>query len=506
MFYFCGSAVNWFSGMHLENQSTNSTAIAIVDSTLNNDIDIDENTPLNLKETDADNSDSGKDAILNDNYKWHIVFCCGVAWLSVYYVLWTPAYIEHSIINEYNYSSAEYSYLIAICYLGAAIGSFSSSYHILIHNHNHLETLTLFLALLILSTAMFTFVLYFYHEIWMIIPYFWLLVSRFLAGICVGAIDTLIQSVVNFWFTNDLDYLSIAFGILMATLETGVIIGRYVQPIITDAFGIPLSLLFGLLTVIIAFIAVSFVRLLISKQQNSNSNSKIQIQSLKSIELENDNLNTIAIQDVAFWNQFLLLKHLPMKTWLAIIVFIMYTSCVCTMYSVMVEPFVDIYGYTQSYTDLLWGIASIVDVCLLMAWGKMTDHFHIYLETMILGLIMLFFCFLFVCFAVSGIVAVLFTIISLMSISSAFSTMTISVPHQNLAPITTAFATALAWISSLLLTSAFGWIYDATGSYKNSMALLDTYSMMAIVIAIILFKTDFKQAQLHGKLFSHMHT
>ena len=80
--------------------------------------------------------------------------------------MWLPAFIETSMIHDYNLTSAEYAYIISVCYLGAAVGCFIASFGIVSSNHNHTTTLYKFLALLFCSHLVTFFCLYFYEAIY----------------------------------------------------------------------------------------------------------------------------------------------------------------------------------------------------------------------------------------------------------------------------------------------------------------------------------------------------
>ena len=174
---------------------------------------------------------------MKTKYRWHIVFALAFSWIAGYYVAWLPTFVEDSVINDYNFSSAEFSYIISMSYLGAAIGSFFGSFGIMSSNFNHILTLYCFLLLLFASNVFMIIIFYYYFDNeWMFIPYFWLLVIRFAIGICVGAIDTIISSMIDFWFEGNENTISLAFGILLTMLEVGTFLNLFFLVLVGTCF------------------------------------------------------------------------------------------------------------------------------------------------------------------------------------------------------------------------------------------------------------------------------
>ena len=203
------------------------------------------------KETDISAETRNKSFV-----KWYMCIAASLAWFSQHYVLWYPAYIESALINKYNWSSAEYSYIISIPYFLAIITPLFIPYilhwdKILPFKGSIISTLIFiqFIGFTLSSILLYLSILLLNGNIYLIY------ISRILMGIGVGGTDSLSMSLLIFWFGENGISLAAAFTIIGA--ETGIITGRLTTEPIANIVGLKQIFLFPILVSV--FIIIIFV-------------------------------------------------------------------------------------------------------------------------------------------------------------------------------------------------------------------------------------------------------
>ena len=367
----------------------------------------------------------------------------------------------------------------------------------LLQHVQHIQTLYQLLFLLFVCHLLSVLIFYFYYSSWMYIPYFWLLIFRFIIGMCIGGIDTVITLMVGYWFEGNENNISLAFGILLTMLELGLVIGRYMQPWLITVIGTPLSMLFGLIIVGAAIIALFGIDCCIIRTHRQNadfSNSVVNANnetgnSGDEDEDEDEDDKT----EITFVNQFMLLKQVSLKAWLGIILFTCMQLIAGVLYSCMIEPYVVIYGFSESYSDYLWSIVEWVDAGCLIMFSKVIDYFGAYIEGSTIMFTTWLIASILVLFSTSPIAVCIFSGIGFVGGSCGFTVLVLSSDNPQSTPMVIAFATSAGWIAGLLAINAFGWIYDATRSYNISMILLVASGVVALLVCLILYIIDSKK-------------
>lgn len=485
--------------------------------------------PLIATQPSADPDDVSGSKSLPSYYKWMVAFTIGLGWGCVYCTIWLPSYIEHTIMSKYNYSLTSFSYIMAVCYFGAIFGSLWCSYYwynyTLSRDHNT-HNMKQLIALLLLEMAsllchcLLLFFFHFYHETWMDHPYYWIIMTRVINGICLGSMDALAPIVISFWFSgkNSAD-IGMAFGLVTTIWELSIIIPRYVAPYIEKNYGIVSALCFGVLFVGLGIIVTLCVLLFGWYKYgkiNHNTNVAINIGIINNNDNNNDNNNNShnnnntninsPTQDISFFGQFKLLKMLYFEEWMAVCLFILFMSFTNVILSILVEPFVVLYNISQSYANQLLSIISWVDAFASPICGKILDTFDCYIEACIFGSI----CCIIACVSITYqwniIVSVILLIPLVLGWVSSISILTFTVDRYdsirdnnnvniNVSPIASGFAMSAAWVVALLVTNGFAWIHDATNSYTGSFFMIVVFCFMALVISTILYIIKYKKSQ-----------
>ena len=131
-----------------------------------------------------------------------------------------PSYIETLLMDEYGWSTTDFSYVISAAYYTAMVVPFITPYTIYhIFNGNLLSALIFFQSIGFLVGAIL-FAISIIFDANLIIVY----TSRVIIGIGWGGTDSLIITILIFWFGKS--NISTASACIIIAAETGLIIGR----------------------------------------------------------------------------------------------------------------------------------------------------------------------------------------------------------------------------------------------------------------------------------------
>ena len=167
--------------------------------------------------------------------------------------------------------------------------------------------------------------------------------------------------------------------------------------------------------------------------------------------------------------------------------------------SVLVDPFVVIYGVSESYANQLLSIVSWLDAIGSLVFGKLADMFDCYIHVCIFGSI----CSIIACASIiyefNIIIGVIFIIPIEIGLISSLSILTFTLEsHENddingninktdVSPIATGLTMSASWIAAVLMANGFAWIHDTFNSYEHSFYLLMAFSFLSLMGGIIMY-------------------
>lgn len=141
-----------------------------------------------------------------------IIICVAIAWGATYFVVFEPSYIEITLMQMFNLTSTQYSYIISIAYYTAIIGALFTPF--LLNYVSALNALIIVQFLSLIGQILFKIPIYFKSN-----NYIWLLyISRMCIDFSIAGTDALFFMLLTFWFGKSKD-INFASGISVSIAQ-----------------------------------------------------------------------------------------------------------------------------------------------------------------------------------------------------------------------------------------------------------------------------------------------
>lgn len=165
-----------------------------VDSTMSdsNQNLIDDETSINEGHSEAESRQmAAHEARGKSKVKWFILMDIFVAWTSAYFLTFCVSPLETTLLDELNWSSSQYSYIVATTFLGAIVGPFLLPFFDRHKKSVNICSIRNNQVLLIVGQGSFAILLQIYRTQQLAGYYALILVSRFVIGLGMGLTDAM---------------------------------------------------------------------------------------------------------------------------------------------------------------------------------------------------------------------------------------------------------------------------------------------------------------------------
>ena len=156
--------------------------------------------------------------------RWYIILGVTVSWLSSYFNSISPIYVREEMINELHLNYNDYSYMISITYILAVFFPLFIPRILLFFNGASIMTLICVQFLSLCGQILFYLgiqLFHFNHNANLILLY----IGRIFIGIALGFNDSVILSILIFWFQKSTNMAFASTFVSITTMLT-IVIGR----------------------------------------------------------------------------------------------------------------------------------------------------------------------------------------------------------------------------------------------------------------------------------------
>jgi len=432
--------------------------------------------------------------------RWYIIFGIGLSWLSTYFNSISPIYLKNEIINELHLNYVDYSYMISITYILSVFTPLLIPRILLFFNGSSIISLICIQFISLSGQILFYLGIEFFNyndnvedisNVNIILIY----IGRILIGMSLGCSDSIILSILIFWFQKSQNMSFVSTFICIATMLS-VIIGRLciesiseVSLSISSSFILPILINFGSIWILFAVNCI-----------------------------KNKNIPPIYDQMILrdFYNNGNILKKFKQITnilWLIILNTSLLLSLMNILYTMFIPNILsEIYNFTEKESFIILLLTLIFFILWSLPISYIMDYYGYYIQWNILSSFLFFLSVLFLFFGannnqyIGGQQNKLYAIISLsilsistLCISSHFTLTILSTKPIELAPYIASIITVLHWFFTVIFNDVISWLDSIhTVNINNSNRSNVTYLDSILFILFISFLQFAISAMVYG--------
>ena len=476
-------------------------------SSINQTIDV---SLLNSKQIN-DYIDKSQVFRTQSSKRWIILLIVGFSWASTTFCTFSPAILETSLINHYNWTSLEYSNFISVAFIAAIFMPLLMPYFLSQYHPILVYFLILFLAF-IGQWLMIIGILFSELE-------YILYIARVFIGLANSGSDSLAMYFLIFWFGKSKES-AIASCIILSGLETGIVIARLILSPLSNIIGLAWSFISGIVFLFIAGMLLTFwyyyernwlksdstvpvyvtqfyytykyEHLITSKEDTKDTEAELEtydenttlLPSSEMKETANNKIETASDTDASSSSirRFIgATKEFPQETWLILLHFCVQVGFMVSINSCITEPLVKLYDMDEYTADLLWAITSAMVAIFSFCTGHLMDVLGYYVQFNIGAFLIVLLATLLIAFGsfvdsssgsiVIAIIAVVLFAVGLLFLPSVFAMQSNTAPMKYIHYISS-MGTMGFWFFSVVFSDIFGLIETLTGSYVYSLIFL----------------------------------